>query len=144
MKSSYIRRLVLIPAVLVALAGAIACDSGTGTTTTTTTTPSATIAETFAGSITINGAASFTFPTAAAGTVTATLRSIKPDSTIQLSLGLGTFNGLNCQIVLPADRASVGATVTGSVSGAGTLCVRISDIGQMTQTTSFEVIVVHP
>lgn len=144
MKSSYTRRLATIPALLALIMGGISCDSGDSTSTTPTTTPTTTITETFAGSITVNGAATFTFPTTTSGTVSATLRSIAPVSTIQLSLAIGTWNGINCQVVLPNDRAGVGSVISGNVSGAGTLCVRISDIGQMTQTTTFEVVVTHP
>lgn len=140
---STVRRLVLVPAVLafgLILAG---CDSGDSTTDPPTTTPTPTITETFAGSITVNGAATFTFPTNASGAVTAVLRTITPD-TLQVSLSLGTWNGVNCQIVLTNDRASQGGNITGSVSGAGTLCVRIGDIGQLTQSAGFEVVVTHP
>lgn len=144
MRSSFTRRLVLIPAILGLALGGTACDSGDSTTTPTPTTPTTTVTETFAGSININGAATFTFPTSAAGAVTATLRSITPVSTIQLALALGTWNGTNCQVVLTNDRAGQGGALTGEVSGAGTLCVRIADIGQITQQTGFEVVVVHP
>lgn len=144
MRSSIIRRLALISALALMAVGTAACDDDGTTTPTTPTTPTTSVTETFAGSININGAASFTFPTGAAGQVTATLRSITPISTIQLALALGTWNGANCQVVLTNDRASQGGTLVGNVSGIGTLCVRISDIGQVTGTTGFEVVVVHP
>ena len=137
-------RLVLVPALAVLVLGGAGCDNGDDTVTPPTTTPSPTITETFAGSITTNGAASFTFPTTASGAVTATLRSLTPVSTIQVSLALGTWNGVSCQIVLINDRASQGGAITGNVGGAGTLCVRISDIGQISGTTGFEIVVVHP
>ena len=144
MFSSITRRLVLIPALAVLALGGAGCDNGDDTTEDPTTTPSPTITETFAGSITTNGAATFTFPTTASGSVTATLRSLTPVTTIQVSLALGTWNGVSCQIVLTNDRAGQGGSITGNVSGAGTLCVRISDIGQISGTTTFEVVVVHP
>ena len=144
MKSSITRRLVILPALAMLALGGAACDNGDGTTPTTPTNPTPTITETFAGSITINGAATFTFPTTASGLVTATLRSITPITTIQLSLAMGTWNGTNCQVVLTNDRTSQGGSLTGNVGGAGTLCIRISDIGQVTQQTGFEVVVVHP
>jgi hypothetical protein len=143
MRSSIIRRFTLISAVAVMALAGVACDSGDTTTPTTPTTPTPTVTETFSGSINVNGAASFTFPTAAAGSVTASLRSLTP-STVQVSLALGTWNGLNCNILLPNDRATTGSSVTGNVSGSGTLCVRISDIGQLTGNTIFEIVVVHP
>ena len=141
--SSSLRKLAVIPALTVLTLGGAACDGGDTTTPTPTPTPT-NITETFAGSINTNGAATFTFPTTAAGLVTASLRSLTPVTTIQVSLSLGTWNGTNCQVVLTNDRASQGGAISGSVAGAGTLCVRISDIGQVTQTTGFEVVVVHP
>ena len=144
MPSSITRRFVSLAAVAALALGGAACDNGDTTTPTTPTDPTNTITETFAGSIGVNGAATFTFPTTASGSVTATLRSITPVTTVQVSLSLGTWNGANCQVVLTNDRASQGGAITGSVSGAGTLCVRIADIGQVTQVTGFEVVVVHP
>ncbi|HXT70846.1 MAG TPA: hypothetical protein VN700_13885 [Vicinamibacterales bacterium] len=144
MPSPLLRRFALISTLALVAAGASACDGGGTTTPTTPTTPTTTVTETFAGSITTNGAASFTFPTGAAGSVTATLRTITPVSTIQLSLALGTWNGISCQVVLTNDRATSGGSVTGNVSGSGTLCVRIADIGQVAGTSGFEIVVVHP
>jgi len=144
MRSSIFRRLAVVSAIALMALGTTACDSGDDTTPTTPTVPTPVVTETFAGSININGAATFTFPTTAGGTVNATLRTLTPVSTVQVSLALGTWNGVNCQVVLNNDRASQGGTITGNVSGAGTLCVRISDIGQITQQTGFEIVVVHP
>ena len=144
MRSSIFRRLTVVSAIALMALGTSACDSGDDTTPTTPTLPVQNVTETFAGSININGAATFTFPTSAAGTVNATLRALTPVSTIQVSLAMGTWNGVNCQVVLNNDRATQGGSITGSVSGAGTLCVRISDIGQITQQTGFEIVVIHP
>jgi hypothetical protein len=144
MRSSIFRRLAVVSAIALMALGTTACDSGDDTTPTTPTIPTPNVTETFAGSINVNGAATFTFPTTAAGAVNATLRALTPVSTIQVSLAIGTWNGVNCQVVLNNDRATQGGSITGNVSGAGTLCVRISDIGQITQQTGFEIVVVHP
>jgi hypothetical protein len=124
------------------LAG-IACDSGENTPTTPTT-PGPTITETFAGTVTQNGAATFTFNTSVSGIVTATLKSIAPVATAQIGLALGTWNGVTCAVVLTNDRITAGLAVTGQVNAAGSLCVRIYDVGQLTETSTFEVVVVHP
>ena len=144
MRSSIFRRLAVVSAIALMALGTTACDSGDDNTPTTPTLPTPNVTETFAGSININGAATFTFPTGAGGTVNATLRALTPVSTVQVSLAMGTWNGVNCQVVLNNDRASQGGSITGNVSGAGTLCVRISDIGQLTEQTGFEIVVVHP
>ena len=143
MHRSTFRRLAVVSAIALATLGITACD-GEDPAPTTPTVPTPNVTETFAGSININGAATFTFPTTTGGTVNATLRSLTPVTTVQVSLALGTWNGVNCQVVLNNDRATQGGSITGNVSGAGTLCVRISDIGQLTQQTGFEIVVVHP
>src|SRR5262245_59705262 len=92
-----------ILAVAVAL-GAVACGSSP-TTAPTPTTP-VTVTDTFAGTLTANGAASYTFTTATSGTVTATLATLAPNSTLVVGLALGTWSGNACQIVLSKDSAS--------------------------------------
>src|SRR5262249_49356385 len=75
---------------------AVACGSDTTTPTAPTTPVSST--DTFAGALTPNGAASFPFTTAASGTITATLATLAPNSTLVVGLALGTWNGNSCQI----------------------------------------------
>lgn len=126
-----------------ALPGA-GCDSGENTPTTPTT-PGPTVTETFAGTLTVNGAATFTFATTSTGIITATLRSISPVTTAQVGLALGTWNGVSCSVTLVNDRITAGLAVTGQVNSANaSLCVRIYDVGQLAETATFEVVVVHP
>ena len=139
------RRVTFLPLTLMAVLtlASSACDSGENTPTTPTT-PGPTITETFAGTVTQNGAATFTFNTSVSGIVTATLKSIAPVTTAQIGLALGTWNGVTCTVVLANDRITAGLAVTGQVNAAGSLCVRIYDVGQLTETSTFEVVVVHP
>ncbi len=111
--------------------------------TTTTTTPTITT-DTFNGTLNPNGAQTFSFSVQAAAVLTATLTSISPDSTATLGLAIGTWNGSACQIVIANDKAVQGTVVTGSSGGAGTLCVRVYDVGNLTQNEAFVVTVVHP
>ena len=139
------RRVTFLPLTLMAVLtlASMACDSGENTPTTPTT-PGPTITETFAGTVTQNGAATFTFNTSVSGIVTATLKSIGPVTTAQVGLALGTWNGVTCAVVLTNDRITTGLAVTGQVNAAGSLCVRIYDVGQLTETSTFEIVVVHP
>jgi len=125
------RRVTFLPLTLMAVLtlASIACDSGENTPTTPTT-PGPSVTETFAGTVTQNGAATFTFNTSVSGIVTATLKSIAPVTTAQIGLA--------------NDRITAGQAVTGQVNAAGSLCVRIYDVGQLTETSTFEVVVVHP
>jgi hypothetical protein len=133
---------------VVAIACALwACDNQTTTSPTNPSTPATptTTTETFEGTLAPNGARTFSFTVGAAGTVTATLTTLQPDPAAAVGLALGTWNGTTCQIVLANDNAVQGTTVTGAVSSAGSLCVRIYDAaGTLAGTVSFVVTVVHP
>lgn len=118
-----------------------ACGDDPVSTPTAPTTP--TVTETFTGTLNVNGAITHTFVTGTFGTVTSTLTVVAPDTTV-LGMAMGTWNGIACQIILAADKAALNTTVTGSVSSVGNLCVRLYDVGSITEPTSYEVQVVHP
>jgi hypothetical protein len=131
--------LLLLPLV----AASAACDDAS-TTPTTPTTPTTTT-ETFSGRITVNGAATHNFYSTSTGTVTATLTQLVPESTAKIGLAMGTWNGSTCAIVLANDQAVRTSIVTGTVSTVGgSLCVRIYDVGAMSEPTDYEITVVHP
>ncbi len=123
---------------------AVAAACGDDATTPTTPTPPVTVTETFSGSVTRNGAATHTFATQASGTVTATLTTLAPDSALVIGLSLGTFNGSACQLVITKDDATQGTVVTGGVSTLGNLCVRVYDVGNITDPITYDITVVHP
>jgi hypothetical protein len=120
-----------------------ACESSPTPPSDPTPTPAPTT-ETFSGSVSPNGAVTFPFTVASAGTVTASLTTVQPDATVALGLSLGTWNGTLCQIVLANDNALVGTVVTGAVSSLDSLCVRVYDTGKVTGTMTYTVTVVHP
>jgi hypothetical protein len=130
------------PAILLLAAlCAAACDDNT---TTTATTPTTTITEpTFADTLTVNGATIKQFSTTGRGTVTATLTAVGPDSTTVIGLGLGTWNGSSCQIILD-QRAAQGASLVGQATGVGNLCLRVYDPGTLTAPVTFSVDITHP
>lgn len=134
------RLLLGLPLLLVAL---VAGCGGDNPTTPTTPTPT-TVTETFTGSINPNGAFTHTFTASASGTVTVTLTTVTPDTTVNVGVGLGTWNGVTCQVVLANDSALQGSVITGQLTGAGPLCVRVYDIGKLTDSLGYQVTVVHP
>ena len=109
----------------------------------TPTTP-VTVTDTFAGTLTSNGAASYQFTTAASGTVTATLATLSPDSTLIVGIALGTWSANACQIVLSKDSATQSSFIVGQASQANTFCVRIYDVGNVTDPATYELQVNHP
>jgi hypothetical protein len=110
---------------------------------TPTPTPPPTTTDTFTGTLNINGAFTFPFVVVAIGSMTATLTTIS-DNTVTVSVSIGTWNGVTCQIFLANDQAAQGAVVTGLPSGVGNYCARISDVGKLTGSVTFELTVVHP
>jgi hypothetical protein len=104
--------------------------------------------ETFAGAVTQNGASMHTFQVSAAGAVRATLKQIGSDNTLVVGLDIGNWNTVSstCQIVLAKVDATANSVVQGTMTGIGTLCVRIYDVGNISGATPvpYSVEVVHP
>lgn len=128
-------------ALLAVTLSAAACSKSTTAPTTTTTATNVT--DTFNGTLNRNGATNFQFSVSAAGFVYATLTSVA-DGTTVVGLSLGTWNGTSCAVVLANDQAAQGTTVTGSVTGIGTLCARVYDVGKVVDPLDYQVTVVHP
>lgn len=128
------------------LATSAACNNNSNPTIPTPT-PTPPVTQTFAGSISTNGAMTFPFDVATGGFVTATLTSIGPDSTTLIGMSIGTYNAGVCSVgsTLSRDQIAQGTTILASVSAAGTLCLRVYDsFGTLTGETTFSVDVAHP
>ncbi len=103
-----------------------------------------TVTETFTGTININGAATHAFFTSATGTVTATLLSLGENPPAAIGLSMGTLSGSTCSQVLTNDKAVVTSIVSGTVTTlGGSLCVRIYDVGSLTESVPYEIRVEH-
>jgi hypothetical protein len=139
------RRLIggvaLIGTLAVSAAG---CDPQTTNSGNTPTLPTVPVTESFSGTVTVNGAQTFAFQALSSGVVQATLKTFSPETDLKVGLAIGTFNGVTCQQILVNDSAIAGISVIGSVATASNLCVRIYDVGQLTQANAFEITVIHP
>jgi hypothetical protein len=135
-----LRRVILAPAFLLA---AFAAGCGDDNTSTVTPTPPVQVSETFSGTVTVNGAFSHSFVVDRAGQVTAQITGLAPDETVTIGLALGTWNGSACQLIITNDAAKLSTVMLGTASGPGTLCVRLSDVGQLTSATNYDVRVDH-
>ena len=101
--------------------------------------------ETFTGTININGAATHHVFTSATGLVTATLTSLGENAPAKVGFSMGTLSGATCSVVLHNDAAVVTSSLSGTVSSlAGSLCVRIYDVGALTESVSYTFTVNHP
>jgi hypothetical protein len=130
------------PLLLLAVLCAPAC--GDNTIPVTPTTPGVTTTETFADTLTINGARTHQFTTTSRGPVTARLTSVGPDSTTIIGVSLGTWNGIACQIWLAKDETMQGVELLGQVTAVGNLCLRVYDVGRLTAPATYSVDVTHP
>jgi hypothetical protein len=99
--------------------------------------------ENFAGSISKNGVALFTFSEVVSGTITATLTTLSPQTDISVSFSIGTWDGATCSVGVSNDAAVVNSTLTGEAA-PGAFCVRITDSsGKISDKENVGVTVVH-
>jgi hypothetical protein len=138
-------RTMLATLLAAALLGSAACDNDVENATEPPP-PAPTTTDEFTGTLTVNGAQVHTFNVVASGTVTATLTElVTSDSSITVGLTLGSLNAvLQCTAVIADNNAVQGRAVIGNVTGAGTLCVRIHDVGKLTGSQDYKLTVVHP
>jgi hypothetical protein len=138
-------RMILGALALAAALAAAACTDDDDIPTEPTDPTPTTVTETFAGSISTNGARTEPFTVNAGGTVQAVLSKVEPDAAVVVGLSLGTWNGTSCQVVLANDQATQGSLLTATVSAAGRLCVRVYDAaGTLGGPITYEISLVHP
>jgi hypothetical protein len=128
-----------------ALACAAALFGACGSSTTPTTPTPTQVTDTLTGTVTQNGANTQTFTANAGGTVTATLTDLQPVDTVTIGFSIGTTIGTICQATLANDAATKGFSFTATAATAGTYCVRMYDVGNVTADTpvNYTVTVVH-
>ena len=106
-------------------------------------TPAApTISETFTGIVTVFGSDTQQFTVKEVGGVKVTLVSV--DSPAALKVGIGTFSFGQCLVL--GDATAVGGTATiisGTATQPGTFCVSLSDPGNLVETVSYTITVLH-
>jgi hypothetical protein len=101
--------------------------------------------DTFNGALAPNGSVAFTFAVATAGNVAVTLTTVSPATTAPLALGVGPTSNGTCTIA----NSTSGATAAGTpqlsaTQSAGNYCVKVSDAGNLTTTSTVTVTVTHP
>jgi hypothetical protein len=130
-----------------------ACNNNNSSSTSNPTTPSSFLTtDTFTGTLMRNGAASYSFTVSSAGTVTVTLNAVAdtvdPNAPApNVGISLGTWDGASCSVQtgIFSDTASVGASISGTVTGAGVLCARIYDPASFVgNPLAYTLTVTHP
>src|SRR4029450_10066348 len=118
----------LLLALATSLAGCNDSTTNTPNTPTTPTTPTPpAVTEPFTGTLNRNGGVTFPFTATAGGSVTVTLTTLTPTSTLVVGFSPGTWTGSACQAVVTNDSATQGTTVVGTVTAAAALCARVYD-----------------
>jgi hypothetical protein len=135
-------RAVLL-AVAVAVIGAMAGCANDALTTTPTYTPCP-CTDSWQGTLSKNGAFTHQFTTTNLGALTATLVALAPNSAQILGMQLGVWNGVSCTAASTTDTATTGSSITLNASSAGTLCVRLYDVGFITEPVLYQLQVTHP
>ena len=124
---------------LATLVGAAGCGSTTTPTVTTT-------AEQFASRIQEKGSAWRSVNVPTAGDVTVQLVSVTQAGAV-MNIGIGTISGTQCVLDASVDTAANADTVAPQLTrteAVGTYCVRIADIGNLTQLVDFTIQIVKP
>jgi len=134
---------------LVAAVVSTGCDR-TVAPTTPTTVPLEITEPLFTGTLTINGGVTQEFAVGNVGTITVTLSDLQPntaDFSLSIGVGLGTWNGTSCALqAAPSlfnDNTGVGSGIAGYANGSGNFCVRVYDVGKLTEPVTFEVTIKH-
>jgi hypothetical protein len=110
----------------------------------TTATPATPVTDGFSGTLSKNGAFSHTFTISTLGSVTASIIALSPNSAQIVGLQLGVWNGVSCTAASTTDAATTGSSITLNASSAGTLCVRLYDVGFVADPVFYQLQVVHP
>jgi hypothetical protein len=138
----------LLVALLAVGCGSDSPSSPSGTTTTVPDTPAG--SESFSGSLDVGATFTATFSIRTGGTVNVTLASITTNSTtplptIALGLGLGTAaaDGVSCNVASTATATPGLSTQLSGQVAAGTGCITVSDVGQLTGPVTYAVRVAH-
>ena len=137
-------------AVLLASGASAACDRSKEPLTPTTPTVTEVTEPQFTGTLTINGGATQAFAVSNVGIITVTIADLQPnraDASLSIGVAIGTWNGTSCQLSgfpsLYNDNAGVGSGIAGYANGSGNFCVRVYDIGQLTEPVAFKVNIKH-
>ena len=132
-------RAVLLSVAMLAMA---ACSNNALTSTTPT--PATPVIDGYTGTLTKNGAFSTRFTISTLGSVTATIVALAPNSAQILGFQLGVWNGASCTAASSNDSATTGSSITLNASSAGELCVRLYDVGFITDPVLYSLQITHP
>jgi hypothetical protein len=140
-------RLLIAALGAAALAAAASCGSSSASATAPSASAPATTTDSFSGTVAQLGSENHVFAVAATGTVTISLTSVAPLTTMSLGVAVSNSDGTNCliQISQNSDARSGTIALTGTAA-TGNYCVRVYDSGNIpvSTTVDYTIEVVHP
>src|SRR5262245_50237971 len=128
-----------------------ACGGSSSSSSTSTAPTPTTFTETFNGTVG-QGATDFGpadsphhFTVHVPGNIDATLTDIQPLTTITMGVGLGVWDATSntCTLQLSSNAAKLNLTLSASVSVAGELCVGVFDVGNVSDSVTYTVVINH-
>ncbi len=102
------------------------------------------VTDSFSGTLSKNGAFTHAFSIATLGSITAAIVALAPDTAQIVGLQLGVWNGTSCTASSSTDVATTGSSITLNASSAGIVCVRLYDVGFISEPVLYQLQVVHP
>jgi hypothetical protein len=123
-----------------------ACGGGTPTSPTNlaTSLPAVTTTNSYSGTLALGASATHTFSTAGSGTLSISITALAPTNTVLMALGIGTWDGTSCAIQLSTNQAKLAETYQATINAAGNYCFSIADAGNLVESTTYTVQVIHP
>src|SRR5690606_16161785 len=122
---------------LLVLAAVAALATGCETTTTPPVgDPPTEINLTLTGTLTIAGAVTHRLTTTRATEINVRLQELEPVNTVTIGMGLGVWTGTSCDVLIADDEAIRNELLIGTGTAAGEFCVRVYDVGKLTEPTN--------
>ena len=136
---------VVAAGLLVVVASAAACGGSNNSSSVVA--PSATLTnDVFNGVVQVSGTNVHNFTVNTPGSLSVTLTSTSPQTTLFMGLGIGTPNGSGgCTFIqtTQAPASTTTAQLSGSVTASGQYCVAIGDLGNAAGPITYSITVSH-
>jgi hypothetical protein len=96
----------------------------------------------FSGTIALNAATTHHFATGP-GEISVRLQVLAPVQTVTIGMAMGLWTGTSCNVVIADDQAIFNALLIGTANEAREFCVRMYDVGKLTDVTEYTIEVKH-
>lgn len=102
------------------------------------------VTETFASLLTVRGTASRTFTVRDTGTIALTLTDVAGGMIVGLGVGIPRADGTSCNLSQSVETTGGATPQITTTADGGSYCVKLFDVGTLSDAVSFSVTIVHP